>query len=93
MSRYFDGQRDALPARVTGGFRLQEIRQREVEREAARRWPLLAAIDDHLWNKHVRRNAFERAVTPYTDDAAEGRDARGGTVFAMGGQAPWSNRR
>jgi hypothetical protein len=92
MSRHFDRQRDALPARYTGGFRIQEIRAREVEREAARRWPLLAAVDDHLWSRHVRRNAFDRTTGHMGTEPEDAPRPRSGTVFAMGGN-PWGNRR
>lgn len=93
MSKTFDRQRDLLPAALTGGFRVHDIRRREHERQAAGRWPLLAAIDDHLWNRHVQRNAFRRQADPLgafievdADDSHDPQDRAqgGGEVFRLG---------
>lgn len=86
MGRFFERQQDALPAPLAGNFRVQDIRQREYERQAAGRWPLLAAVDEHLWSRHVQRNAFRRTVDPLGAfvevDPSDGGDA--GELFRIG---------
>ena len=90
--RLCPGSSDSLPARYVGNYEIQEIRRREVAREASNRWPLLAAVDEHLWSTHIRETAFDRVNSRMpADDPADAPAPFPRAVHSGGGG--WKGRR